>query len=249
MGGVLDAAGSHDAGGSPDAGHLSDREQAPVGAPKEPGDGGTRWAAVLLATAAMTAALLAMRSAFLGNDANDAWQRALRVEIKRGALVSLAVGYVYGAEANQAFGLTIREVLADEFRRRSAGHDPAVADVLLREARVHEGVVAQAKPAVEATSERYALPEGGYDLALRLVDERATAPDAIELDPDPIQAQGDRASRHAVLAMTATVPVGLAFLAGSLAMPWRSRRRVLIAVAWLAVLSGAGMGIALELLP
>lgn len=220
---------------------------APVG--DAPTDQGTRWVAVLLAAAAIVAAILATRAAFLGNEANDAWQRSLRTEIKRGALLTIAVRYVYGAEAGQAFEIAKHEILAHEMRARAADLDPAVAEVLLREASIHETVISQARTTMEVASERYALPDGGYDLALRLADERAGNADALALDPHPIQAQGDRASRHSVVTLAGSVPVGVAFLMGSLAMPWRRRRRVLLVLAWLAVLSGAAVGLSVEVLP
>lgn len=209
-------------------------------------DPARRWVAVLLAAAAVLAATLAMRAAVFSDEAGGAWQSALRTELQRAAVLLQQVRQVYGTEGDEAFAIVTHEVLADQMRMRAQGEPAEVAEVLAAEARVHEDLVGQVKPATELTASGYGLPGGGYDLAARLVDYREAVPDVQALDPDALMEHGDRASGHALGVVSAGIPVAVAILIGSLAMPNRRRRRLLLSLGWLALAVGALVAIGLE---
>lgn len=230
-----------------EAHHAPAAHSAPAASPAgDADDPGSRWVAALLAAAAVLAAVLAMRAAFLIDDAGDAWQSALRAELKRSVNLIEDVRYVYGTEGDQAFSVVVRESLADGLRVAGSGQPGPIADALITEARVHELVLERTKPEMELTAGGYTLPDGGYDLAARLADRRLASPEIVALDPEELQSTGDRASRHSIGVVYAAVPVGLALLLGSLAMPYRRRRRVLLALGWLALGLAAAAAIALE---
>jgi hypothetical protein len=215
-------------------------------APEEDPD--RRPVAFLLAAAAGLAAILAMWAAFLSDEAAGARQSALRSELQRAAVLLMDVRQVYGSEGAQAFSIAARETLADQMRARARVEPDAVARTLEAEADVQMAIVEQVKPATELTAGGYELAGGGYDLVARLVHYRRAAPDIVALDPDGLLRQGDRAARRALGTVWAAIPVAFALLAGSLAMPYRRRRRMLLALGWLALATGAlvaiGLGIA-----
>ena len=95
---------------------------------------------------------------------------------------------------------------------------------------------------------QYALPSGGLDLGKRLADVRATSPDMVALDPDVIQATGDRQANRARLMVLAALPIGIAALLGVMAEPFRRRRRILLAGGAVALAIGAAMAVAVEVL-
>jgi hypothetical protein len=209
-------------------------------------DPGKRGVAMLLAAAAALATILALRASFLADEAAGAWQSALRTELQRAAALLQEVRQVYGTEGPEAFIITTHEVLGDEMRSHARGASPVVTAVLETEARVHEDLVAQVKPATELTASGYELPAGGYDLSARLAHVRGARPEAVALDPDGLLEQGDRASRHRLGVVAAGVPIGVALLAGALALPHRSRRRSLLALGWLALGVSVCVAVGLE---
>jgi hypothetical protein len=203
-------------------------------AAREDDDAGARWVAVLLAFAALLAATLATRAAFLSDDASDAWQTALRQELRRSVAALTDIRYVYGPLGDMTFMIATQEVLAEEYRSGAQGAEPAFADVLEAEARVHEGVVEAMLPSLEIAGDPPRLEGGGFDLGGALAAERERMPDLVAIDPDASQAEGDRLARQATLTLAASLPVGFAFLAGALAMPYRRHRRLLMTVGWAA---------------
>ena len=60
--------------------------------------------------------------------------------------------------------------------------------------------------------------------------------------------EGDRASEHSRRLLATTLLVGLAFLFGSLGQTLASRRRTLLGLAWLALLTAASVAVVLEVL-
>lgn len=216
------------------------RDQAP--------EEGSRAVALLLAVAAVLAAIIASRAAFYSNDATSAWQSALRTELKRAALATADIDYVYQAEAEIAFTIETHRVRAEEARAEAARQEGEVAAALLAEAQVREGVIAQESSASEIVGQAdYALEGGGYDLAKRLADSRSSHPEDIALDPVAVQLAGDEASTRALRLMMVTVPVGLCFLVGALAVPLRRWRRPLLATGWLLLALAVLLGIGVEL--
>jgi hypothetical protein len=200
---------------------------APVPQPMAPG---SRFVALLLAAAALTAAILAARASFLSNDATGLWQQSLREEVKSGAAVVETIRFLYDDEARATFRYAIAKIREEEFRKAADGRTGPTRDALLFEAEVQAQVVPILRSSWElANDPRYARPDGGYDVLLRLADSRAQDPDLVALDPDARQTQGDRPAAKAVATMAATLPVGIAFLLGAFAQAFIRWRRLLLA--------------------
>jgi hypothetical protein len=83
----------------------------------------------------------------------------------------------------------------------------------------------------------------------RLAEYRAEKPELLELDPGATIERGDREHAHATRTISAAVPLGVAFLAGALAMPFTRRRRWLLVVGWVAVAIAAAAAILVEVGP
>jgi hypothetical protein len=208
----------------------------------------SRSIALLLAGAAVVAAIIGTRATLLSGSASTGWQRALRIEVQRAAATGEDIRFVYGSEGRIAYLMAVALVREDEFRAEAERRGGAERDALLLEAEVQAGVAAGLRPAVPvAADDRYALPDGGFDLPLRLADKRAENPDMVALDPDAQQASADRSSTKAVLMAATTIPVGITFLLGALAQPYRSRRRALRATAFAALVLGGMLAIVVEL--
>ncbi len=245
----LDEPSAGPAGPTAEPGDVSATDVPTATAPHDrpaDADAGKRWVAVLLTAAAAVAAILALRVTYLSNEAGGAWQSAFRTELQRAAVLLLDVRQVYGTEGEEAFSIAVHEVLADQMRVRAQAAPAEVARALEAEMRVHEDLVEQVKPATELTAGGYGLPGGGYDLVVRLVGYREAVPDVVALDPDALMRQGDRASGHALGVVAAGVPVAVAVVAGSLAMPYRHRRRFFLVIGWLAIATGLLVAAGLE---
>jgi hypothetical protein len=212
------------------------------------GDTGSRAVAVLLACAALVAAAITARAAFLASDASGSWQAASRQEVKRSALALLTFDSAYGTEAPTAFAITVQQTRAEE-QRAMAGQQPAeLAPGLEAEAQVHDGVVAALRPSSElASNPRYALDGGGYDIVQWLAEERIKSPLDLTIDPDADMAAGDLAADRAIRLMSTTIPVGLAFLFGALAQAFRPARTLLLVLGWASLLVAVLLALALEL--
>jgi hypothetical protein len=223
-------------------------ELAPEPAP-EPASS-SRAVAILLAVAAIVAAIITARASLVASDATSAWNDSVSVEQRRGALFLEQFRYTYAIEGDQAFMLTIAEEQAAALRAAAA--DPSLApDViaaLTAEAQVQQQLRDLVGPSSEIVSDpRYVLPDGGYDLQLRLADTRAENPDDLAADPLADMAAGDAAADEANLLMLATIGVAMAFLCGALAQAFGRRRRMLLAVGWVALALGAVAAIAITL--
>jgi hypothetical protein len=200
--------------------------------------------ALLLAVAAALAAILAGRSAMLSDAAGDAWQSALRADQKRATAVILDIRQVYGIEGDGGLLLLAEDLVAEELTKAAAA-DPDLAAVLLAEARVHADAAANLIPNVELDRD-YRLSDGTPDVERRLAEYRAQYPELLELDPDASVEAGDRDHAHATGTISAALPLGIAFLAGALAMPFADRRRWLLIVGWVAVVMAAAAAILVE---
>jgi hypothetical protein len=217
----------------------------PGGAPQEKG---SRAVALLLAVAAIVAATITARASLVGSEATSAWQTAVGDEQRRGALLLEQVRYAYGSEGDLAFMIVAAQEQADAMREAIPGASPAVAAALETEAGVQEQVAELVKPASEIASDpRYELASGGYDLQLRLADERRSNPDDLANDPLAQVAAGDAAADHAVRLMLTTIAVGVAFLFGALAQAAHRRRRVLLVLGWIALGVASVAAVAVEL--
>jgi hypothetical protein len=205
--------------------------------------------AFLLAASAVVAAVVAARASFISSAASGNWQSAVRTEVKRAAGAVEDIRFLYQSEAGPAFAIAQARILEDELRKAAATQTGAVHDALVREADVQAGIITSLLPASElASGSAYALPSGGFDLGRRLADLRATAPDFLALDPDSIQAAGDRSAGEGVRLTSAAIPISIAVLFGALAQPVVTRRRELLIAGWIALAIGIGWAITVELI-
>jgi hypothetical protein len=212
------------------------------------GEKGSRGVALLLAIAAVIAAIITARASLVSNDASDAWGTAVGDEQRRGALLLEQVRYTYGSEGDLAFMIASAETQADALHRAGPAQSPDVAAQVEAEAQVQDQVVDLVLPASEVASDpRYALPSGGYDLELRLADERLSNPDDVATDPPARMAEGDAAASLAERLMQTTIAVGVAFLFGALAQTTRRRRRPLLLLGWVSVAVAVVAAIVVEL--
>ncbi|MGD0862498.1 MAG: hypothetical protein ABSA21_07010 [Candidatus Limnocylindrales bacterium] len=212
----------------------------------ERGSGGV---AILLAIAAVVAAIIGARASMVSNDANDSWQSALRTEVKRSAAAMADVQTLYESELPVAIEALQAKVLAEEMSSAQAGQSPAAQQALAVEASVQSQLVTALSAGLElAQNSSYALPSGGYDLGKRLADIRARNPDLVALNPDGIEAAGDRLAQKAVLLTYALVPTSLCALLGVLAQPLRRDRGWLLSSGFAALLVGVVMAVGTEVL-
>ena len=207
-----------------------------------------RTVALLLASAAVLAAIIATRASFLANEAAGHWQQAVRSEIKRAAATVEDVRYVYTSEAPLAYRIAEAQVREQAFREAAEGATGEIQAALLHEADVQKALADALIPASEiAADARYALPEGGFDLSTRLADNRALNPELLAVDPDAEMDVGDRVSAKAVMLVAAGLPVGLTLLLGALATAIARYRRVLLAAGVVAMGSAVTAALAIEL--
>ena len=214
---------------------------------------GSRHVAILLACAAVLAAILTTRAAFMSNDASNNWQAALGNEVKRSALGLEAIRYLYTVEADLAYTVTIEQVRSEELRAAASSQPAAIGADLTAEADIYDGAVKVMQSASEVASDaRYALPGGGYDVIRRLADtsiQDASTNAASGLhDPDVLMASGDTAADRATRMMATTIAVGLAFLFGAAAQAFGGRRRLFLGLGWAALLVAGLVALAVELL-
>jgi hypothetical protein len=202
-----------------------------------------RGVALLLGAVAIVAALVGARATALSSDAGDAWQSALRTEVKRSAGALHDISYLYQVEVPPVFTIIGGRMQEAELRSAAANTGGEAARVLTMEADVQAGLVKAIEGSYKlATNDAYALPSGGVDIGLRLADLRNQAPDMVALDPDVIQATGDALGTKGSSMTIALMPLGFAALFGALAEPFRRRRRALLVLGTAA--SGLGLIIA-----
>ena len=198
-----------------------------------------RGVALLLGAAAITAAVVGALAAGHSSDAADAWNSAVRLELKRATAAVEDVRYLYQSELPQAVTVLSARSQAAAYTA-AASANPAGAPALtiaangqLNAASAMEGSV----PLVGDT--KYALPEGGVDLARRLSDLRNESPDLVGIDPDAAQAEGDALAAKSGWLLLALIPLGICALLGTLAQAFRGSRAILLMAG--SVLLGAGV--------
>ena len=204
--------------------------------------------AALLAAAAVVAALLFGYASFVSADASDNWQQALRTEIKRSAAMAEDIRYVYAGEAPLTFAGATVAVLAEEHRALARQVSPASRPRLLAEARTNELLFETYEAGSPILADdQYALDGGAYDLARRLADIRAENPELVALNPDALQAEGDRLSQKATTAIGLAAFAPVAFLLGSLAQVFSRRRVLFLWAGWVVLAITAVAAVALQL--
>ena len=213
------------------------------------GDAGHGGVAILLTLAAVVAASIGFMAAMTSSSANSSWQSALRSEVKRSAAAMEDVRYVYGAELPLAVRIIQARTIQAEMLAAAQGQSGPTKAALLLEANVQGQIVTalDSTPGL-ATNTDYALSSGGLDLGKALAAERAQNPQLVSLDPDGLEAAGDKLAHKALLLTAALIPTsGAAFLA-VLAQPFKRRRTLLLRIGGVALAGGAVMGLAVQVL-
>ncbi len=153
---------------------------------------GHRGVALLLGTAAILAAIVGARASALSSDAGDAWQSALRTEVKRSASAIEDIRYLYQSELPIAIRILQSRLLVAELQSAAAAGG-STAQALTFEVGVQSGLLTAIEPSSDlATGALYALPSGGLDLGKRLADLTGKA--ARHRGPRPRRRVGDGGS-------------------------------------------------------
>jgi hypothetical protein len=187
--------------------------------------------AILLAAAALAAAVIGGRVAFRSFTATSLWQQSVREETKRAAAYVENLRFVYTSEEPLAFALTEAKFRAEELAKVAAGLSGLNQSAVELEQALQEylstGQLAEASPLFN--DERYRTPEG-FDIGRRLADVSKENPDLLAIDPEKTRAAGDRASTHAIRLLGTTIIVALAFMFGTLAQGFPSRRQAFLTI-------------------
>ena len=212
----------------------------------EPGhEHGHAGVAILLTVAAIVAAMIGVGAAMTSSSASESWQSALRTEVKRSAGAMEDVRYLYQAELPVAIRIVEARILEAELLAASQGQSGAAKQALLIEASVQAQVASSLSSSSDlAVTSDYALASGGLDLGKRLAALRAKSPDLLALDPDGLEATGDKLAHKAELLMTALLPTSAAAFLGVLAQPFRRRRLILLRLGSAALAGGSVMALA-----
>jgi hypothetical protein len=212
----------------------------------EHGRGGV---AILLTVAAIVAAAIGFRAAAISSSASESWQSALRTEVQRSAAAMEDVRYLYQSEFPIATRILQARVVQAEMLAAAQGQSGAAKQALLIEAGVQAEIISGLSPSSElATKADYALASGGFDLARRLADLRAKSPDMLALDPDGLEATGDRLANKAQLMTFALIPTSIAAFLGVLSQPIRRRRVLLLRLGAAALAGGTAMALIVEVM-
>jgi hypothetical protein len=204
--------------------------------------------AVLVAVAAILAAILGARSAILASDASDAWQSAVRQEVKRDAALVEDVRFTFGDEARNAFRVAQARVRSQAYQEAAAtAPDPVKAALATEASALDQIATALTQSAVMASDPKYALPDGGFDTAKRLADVRAEQADLLAVNPDTAQEEGDADATKSTRMLAAAIVVAFALLFGAVAEVYVRRRRLLVIVGTVALVIGAIAAAVVEL--
>lgn len=205
-----------------------------------------RAGAILLALAAIVGVAWGTRASLVSSSASDAWQSAIRQEVKRAAAVVEDVRYVYVVEGPQALDVFAARIRAKELRKAAARARGTERAALTVEAEALETYASQVAKSVEAAAARYRTSIGGFDHARRLADQRAKNPDLRDIDPEDAQEAGDRLSRKSLLEMLATVPAAFAFMLGAVSEGFRRGRALLLALGAFSLAASVVLGLVFE---
>jgi hypothetical protein len=212
----------------------------------ERGHGGV---AILLTIAAVVAAIIGARVSMVSSAASESWQSALRAEVKRSAAAMNDVRYLYQTELPVAIQILQARLVQEELQAAAATTTGPTGQALQVEADVQAGIVSGLISSSNlAAKPDYALPSGGFDLAKSLADLRAQNPDSVALDPDGLEAAGDKLANKAELLTLALLPTSIGAFFGVLAQPFKRRRGLLLAAGSAALAMGAVMALGVEVL-
>jgi hypothetical protein len=220
------------------------------GGPGKHDDGGEhRGVAILLGAAAIVAAIVGALASGMSSDASDAWQSALRTEVKRSAGAVTDIRYLYQSELPPVITILGARAQRDALRDAAAQATGYTAQALTIASGAQANLATAIEPSYElSTNAAYALPGGGVNLAQRLADLRRENPDLVALDPDKVERQGDALAARTHALTLALLPLGLTALLGTLAQAFARRRRILLAAGSVTLVAGAIAAVAAEVL-
>lgn len=204
--------------------------------------------AFLLTVAAILAALIGGRASALSASASTSWDEATREKVKEAAAYVEQVRYVYGVEVPRALTLTevrLRIETLDEIIKEEPLTE-ATRDFLEYEKAAQEEVLKQTLSASDLAADPKYETENGFDPLLMLEDERAAAPQFLELHPEHLLEEGSHTSNDAIFMLASTVPIALAFLCGSLARTYSGGRRFWLVAGIVFLMAGAAWALTIE---
>ena len=128
---------------------------------------------------------------YLADGAGGGWQSAVREEVKSTAAMVEDVHYIYTGEAPVAFTVATGSVRADTLASSQGEAAALEADIARLATKTVRDAVKIDNRLFQST---YQLPNGGYDVARRLGDERSAGSDA----PGALMRAGDRRATQAL---------------------------------------------------
>lgn len=199
--------------------------------------------AVLLAIAAVLAAAIGARAAFLADVGSDKWHEAVRTEIKYGAGLLEDTRFVYQEVAPQAFQVISATVQAQELNRQArAQKNRSVRDLVEGEAGAQQKLAQSIAHATGIDRDKHFRRAGpAYDVPGRLAQDRNKNPALVRLDASEVEHEGSELKRQSSLLFATAIPAAFAFLCGALAHGFGTWRR------WLVPLGFALCAVALVL--
>ena len=201
----------------------------------------------LLVAAAVLAAVIGVRSQIVDSNGSGSYDSAVRQDVKRGAGAVEDLRFIYSEEGPTAFRVAEARIRGEELRRAARGKSGLEASYLNGEAGAQDQIIKTLEPTVELTSsDKYDGRGDAYDLFERLADKRKEHPDLLRVNPDATEDEGADSATASTLLTAATIPVGIAFLFGSLTEGFPRRRRPLLVAGWVFLGIGLVFAIVVE---
>jgi hypothetical protein len=201
----------------------------------------------LLVASAVLAAAIGVRSQIVDSNGAGSYDSAVRQDVKRGAGVVEDLRFIYSEEGPTAFRVAEARIRSEELRRAARGKSGLEASYLKGEAGAQDQILKTLQPTVGLTSDgKYEGRGDSYDLLRRLSDQRKEHPGLLRVNPDATEKQGSDSTKASMLLSAATVPIGFAFLFGSLTEGFPRRRRPLLIAGWVCLAIGLLFAIVVE---
>jgi hypothetical protein len=200
--------------------------------------------AFFIAIVSLTTALAAWRMNVVGSSASDANRQGLIDAVKKQTFLNTVWTQVY-QEADYArnFAMARKEVESLE----ASGDDVAAALAGNQRQFLLPGL--QSPAGVLAADEKYALPDGTFDIARRLEDVAAESPDLNGLDPQVSFKLADQYGGEVRLLTVSTVLMALSLFWLALAEISRNRvRAATVVIGGLIYIVGLGFFLLIEVI-
>ncbi len=214
---------------------------------EEQGDSKRHNVVWLLVAAAVLAAAIGVRAAIVDSNGSGDYDSAVRQDVKRGAGVTEDLRFIYSEEGPAAFQVAEARIRGEELRKAARGKSGIVRAYLLGEAGAQDQIIKTLQPTVELTSEdKYDGRGDSYDLFRRIADKRKDHPDLLTINPDATEKEGADSAKASTLLTAATIPIGFAFLFGSLTEGFPRGRRPLLVAGWVCLGIGVLFAVIVE---